>query len=124
MAVTTKSDFRRLDHIIHSLNGRTDDVLRDISLELVEETRQVITEMGAVDTGRMLDSVEARPEGTLKAVVSVTARSKDGAPYPLFVHEGYHRRNGLYVPGRGFLRVASERVRVRLPDHFRKLFQR
>lgn len=65
-------------------------------------TKQWIVEMGAVDTGHMLNSVHGEMTGRLEGRIVV------GASYAVYVHEGYHlvawgHRTDRYITGRPFL---------------------
>lgn len=76
------------------------------------EAKQNIVEMGAVDTGAMLNSGTVQPAGDLARRIVFTA------DYSLYVHEGHRTRGGSHVPGRPFLSKAVDEAR---PDIMREL---
>lgn len=125
--MAVKIDTRRLDRLIDGLPRRAAALMEEASRELRDETKSVITEMGAVDTGGMRASTMHRVNLTgeeVSGLVEVKARSGAGFPYPVAVHEGHHTRGGgRYVPGRPFLRVATERRRRLVLAKFARLFK-
>lgn len=83
-------------------------------------TKQWIVGMGAVDTGNMLGSVQGSPTGPLEGKIEV------GAPYAVYVHEGYHlvawgHPTGRYISGRPFLANALVATRAILLARLRAL---
>jgi hypothetical protein len=115
-------DSRKLTTIITALRSRADDVIEEIGRDIVEETQDQILTMHVWKTGATYRSVEFKLESGLKGFVIVRA-NRDGFRYPIRIHEGYHTPTGKYVPGRPFLRVAVENVRVRSHTKWRRLFE-
>jgi hypothetical protein len=91
-------------------------VVGKTTTELEAATKMRIVQVGAVDTGNMLGTVNSESVG-------LDGRVNVPAPYSLFVHEGHrlfawghdmHR----WVPGRPFLRGPADEMR---PDFYAAL---
>ena len=72
---------------------------------VLERAKSNIQSMGAVDTGRMLNSGVVEPVGPLARRIHFTA------PYSLYVHEGHRTRGSTFVPGRPYLSTAVDQER-------------
>ncbi len=85
----------------------------ELAGQVVErETVLKVEEFGAVDTGRLKNSITSRVEED-KAIVGTDVE------YAIYVHEGHRTRSGGFVGGRPFLRAGLQSAR----PHVRKVFE-
>ena len=113
---------RKLTTIITSLRSNAEQVIQQIGDDIVEEAQDQILVMHVWKSGDTYRSVRFKVESGLKGYVIVEANNR-GFRYPIRIHEGYHTKSGRFIPGRPFLRVAVEKVRIRSAHKWRKLFE-
>lgn len=77
-----------------------------------------IVKYDAIDTGNMLGSVKAEMQGQDTGIVSVSAQSGDGYPYPVAVNFGT-----VYVSPRPFFTEAETKAETEFPGRMRSEFE-
>jgi hypothetical protein len=128
MGVRVDLDTTRLDTILRRMPTERDDALGDAGEDLEAMVKAEVRAMGVVDTERLLDSVEWRPNTSAGGdvsygVVVVPAKSDAGFPYPIAQHEGWTDRGGGWHAGRPFMRSAVEKFKKYFREnYFGRLF--
>lgn len=98
-----RNEFGSLAEMLPSIITRA---IRKQVLVSAGDVKQFIIQYDAVDTGNMLGSVNGQMVSATEGVVSVSAESGDGYPYPRAVNSGT-----IYVPPRPFFDDAESLAR-------------
>lgn len=96
--------------------GEIDRIIRAQALQSVDDTMTNIVKYDAIDTGNMLNSPRDHEAGHLAREVTVSAQSKQGAPYPAFVNYGTR-----FMPARPFFSDMIATAEKEFPERFRNL---
>lgn len=101
MSVTVRVIFNRMDTIGDKLAKGAADVVAKTSLDLEARVKRAIQEHGLIDTGAMLNSVQAHQLGPLRWVLEV------GQSYAI-----YHVFGKRHLPARDFWNPPIDAARV------------
>lgn len=105
--------FNDFDKIGRKLHARAEELVAKAAHDIEAHTKEGILAHGLVDTGALLNSVQARQLGPMRWVVEV------GQSYGI-----YHEFGTRYLPARPFLHPAVEQVAPAFLAGLRQLVDR
>lgn len=113
MSVEVTISFNKLPAIARQFPAETNRRIRQQVFQTEGDVKTGIVSHDAIDTGNMLGSTRGEMTGQFEGLVSVSAESEDGFPYPQLINSG-----GVYVAPRPFFDEALDKARGEFPRRF------
>lgn len=120
MAVTIEFDVLRNEFpsLLAQFDGIVNRAIRKQILVTEADLKTNIVRYDAIDTGNMLNSTRGEMVSAAEGLVSVSAESEDGYPYPWIVNYG-----GVHVAPRPYWSDAEAKAEDEYPGRMRREFE-